>query len=142
MTFQAFETLGISRMAEECTFNMEPLEEGEERKVIADWLTREGKAKGDITGWVDAISKETHRWPQHIYSYSTCAAYVLKQSGEEMTKHRLRIVMEKGRAKRQQYYEDRLSGFTAKERRSLARILAGSSPQSRLPNENFMFRWT
>ncbi len=43
--------------------------------------------------------------------------------------------MEKGQAKRRQYCEDRLSGFTAKERRSLARILAGSSEASEVEQE-------
>ena len=52
-----------------------------------------------------------------------------------MTEERLRIVMEKGRAKRRQYYEDRLSGFTAKERRSLAKILAGSSETGEVEQE-------
>ena len=135
MTFQAFQALGISRMAEGCKFDMEPLEEEEERDVIKDWLKKEGEAKGGTTDWVDAISQETHCWPQHIHSYSTCAAHILKQSGGEMTEERLRIVMEKGRAKRRQYYEDRLSGFTAKERRSLARILAGSSETSEVEQE-------
>ena len=36
----AFQALGISRMAEGCKFNMEPLEEGEERDVIKDWLKK------------------------------------------------------------------------------------------------------
>ena len=63
MTDRAFENLGLSRLAEECTFDMEPLEEEEERQVIKDWQGKEGKAKGDTAEWVDTISQETHRWP-------------------------------------------------------------------------------
>ncbi len=45
MTDRAFEALGLSRLAEECTFDMEPLEEEKERQVIKDWLKKDSIRK-------------------------------------------------------------------------------------------------
>ena len=45
-----------------------------ERAVLHDWLTEEGKATGDTTVWIDAITKESHGWPQHIISYVRTSA--------------------------------------------------------------------
>ncbi len=111
MTYTAFKALGISRTAEKCKFNMKPLKKEEERAVIHAWLTKEGEARGDLTEWTYAISQETHCWPRHIHSYSTCAAHVLKQSGGEMTEEGLRIVMEKGLENRWAYYTGRTEGL-------------------------------
>ena len=59
MTFQALKALGISRMAEDCKFDMEPLEKEEERLIIRDWLEKAGGATGDVTHWIDTITTET-----------------------------------------------------------------------------------
>ena len=111
MTYTAFKALGISRMSDEFKFDMQPLEVEEERKVIQDWLTKEGKAKGDTTPWVDAITQETYRWARHVHSYATCAARVVKQNGGNMTEEGLRFIMEKGREARWRYYKDRMEGL-------------------------------
>ena len=52
-----------------------------------------------------------------------------------MTREGLASVLKKGRENRRQYYEDRLSGFTAKECRSLAKILAASSEEDCVEQE-------
>ena len=135
MTFEAFEALGISRIAKKCKFNMGPLEKEEERTVIKDWLKKEGKAEGDTTDWVAAIANETYGWPQHIIAYTEPAADHLKKNGRKMTGAGLVTVLGQGRETRREYYEDRLSGFTAKECRSLARILVASSEESGLEQE-------
>ncbi len=135
MTDRAFENLGLSRLAEECTFDMEPLEEEEERQVIKDWQGKEGKAKGDTAEWVDTISQETHRWPRHIHSYSTSAAHVLKQSGGEMTAEGLRIVMEKGRVNRREYDRGRTKNLAYNEFMGLAELFQHVSLEIGLTDE-------
>ena len=135
MTDRALEALGLSRLAEECTFDMEPLEEEEERQVIKDWLEKEGKAKGDTTEWVDAIAEETHCWPRHIHSYSTSAAHVLKQSGGEMTEEGLRIIMERGRVNRREYYRGRTKTLSYNEFNGLAELFQHVSLEIGLTDE-------
>ena len=100
----------ISRFKSNCYFNLEALSRTEERGVIKDWLTEEGKAKGDITAWMNAITAETHGWGHHIASYLDPALECLKESEGEMTAEGLRIVMEKGRANRWAYYTGRTEG--------------------------------
>ena len=111
MTFQALEALGISRVAEDCMFDMEPLEKEEERQVIKNWLKRAGKAKGDTTDWIDAITTETYQWPRHVDSYARNAARLIKDNQGQMTEDMLRSVMETGREKRMAYYEARTKGL-------------------------------
>ena len=135
MTDKALEALGLSRLAEECTFDMEPLEEEEERQVIKDWLKKEGKAKGDTKEWVDAIAEETHCWPRHIHSYSTSATHVLKQSEGEMTAEGLRIVMEKGRVNRRKYDRGRTKNLAYNEFMGLAELFQHVSLEIGLTDE-------
>ena len=72
---------------------------------------KEGEAKGDMKDWVDAIAKETYRWPQHIIAYTVPAAAHLRENGGEMTKEGLLSVLEQGRANRWAYYTDRTEGL-------------------------------
>ena len=111
MTHAAFRALGISRMAAQCKFDMKPLEEEEERQVIKNWLKKAGKAKGDTTDWINAITQETYLWPRHVDSYARNAAQMLKANGGRMTPELLRIVMEKGREERWAYYTGRTEGL-------------------------------
>ncbi len=134
MTHAAFRALGISRMADDCMFDMEPLKREEERAVVQDWLGA-GKAKGDTTAWIDAITQETYLWPRHVDSYARNAAQILKANGGRMTPELLRLVMENGRARRWKYYQARLDDFTAKECRSFARILLASSGEGGIEQE-------
>ena len=130
MTFQALAALGISRIAKKCKFNMGPLEEGVARGVIQDWLKEEGKAKGDMTAWVDAIEEETYGWPQHIIAYTEPASDHLKENDGEMTGAGLATVLEQGRENRREYYEGRMAEFVSEERTSFAQIIS-SVPQDR-----------
>ncbi len=135
MTHAAFRALGISRMAEKCKFDMEPLEKEEEWLIIRDWLKKAGKATGDVTHWTDTITTETVQWPRHVDSYARNAARLIKDNHGQMTEDLLRSVMEEGRANRMEYYQARLDDFTAKECRSFARILLASSGECGIEQE-------
>ena len=109
-TDRALNRLGISRSSLRSITDLGPLEEEEERTVIREWLREEGEAKGDMKDWVDAIAKETYRWPQHIIAYTVPAAAHLRENGGEMTKEGLLSVLEQGRANRWAYYAGRTEG--------------------------------
>ena len=111
LTEDAFRALGISRMAEDCMFDMEPLEKEEERTVIQNWLKKAGGATGDVTHWIDTITTETYRWPRHVDSYARNAARLIKDNHGQMTEDLLRSVMETGREKRWAYYTGRTEGL-------------------------------
>ncbi len=110
-TLSSFHSLHISRFKNNCYFEMEALTKDEEQAVIRDWLVEEGKAKGDITEWADAISGETYGWGHHTISYIQPALDYLDENDGKMTEEGLRIVMEKGRANRWAYYTDRTEGL-------------------------------
>ncbi len=107
MTHAAFRALGISRMAAQCRFDLQPLKKEEERAVVQDWLSA-GKAKGDTTPWINAITRETYLWPRHVDSYARNAAHLVSANDGVMTEELLRLVMENGREERLEYYESRL----------------------------------
>ncbi len=111
LTEDAFRALGISRMAEDCMFDMEPLEKEEERTVIRNWLKKAGEATGDVTHWIDTITTETVQWPRHVDSYARNAARLIKDNHGQMTADLLRSVMETGREKRWAYYTGRTEGL-------------------------------
>ena len=134
-TLSSFHSLHISRFKNNCYFEMEALTKDEEQAVIRDWLVEAGKAKGDIAEWADAISGEAYGWGHHIISYIQPALDYLNGNDRKMTREGLASVLKKGRENRRQYYEDRLSGFTAKECRSLAKILAASSEEDCVEQE-------
>jgi hypothetical protein len=123
-TLWAFGRLGISRFAMKCLVELGALGKEAERAVLNDWLTKEGGAKGDPTGWIDAIARETHGWPQHIQSYANIASDQLKANDGIMTPEGLHAVLEAGRADRGVYYKQRLVDFRADQIRSLARSIA------------------
>ena len=135
MTYAAFRALGISRMKEDSKFDMEPLEKEEERTVIWNWLKKAGGATGDVTHWIDTITKETVQWPRHVDSYARNAARLIKDNHGQMTEDLLRSVMETGREKRMEYYQGRLDDFTARECRSFARMLLASSGEGGIEQE-------
>ena len=131
-TDRALNSLGISRASLGSIMNLDPLEEEQERTVIREWLREEGKAKGDTTDWVDAIAKETYRWPQHIIAYTVPAAAHLRENGGEMTKEGLLSVLEQGRKYCREYYVGRMSEFVSEERTSFAQIIGGVPKDGRL----------
>ncbi len=123
-TESAFKSLGISRFVGESLINLGRLDKESERKVIRDWIVKEGGAKGNLDPWIDAIVKETHGWPQHIISYVKPAASYLKSNNRQMTDDGLRIILEKGNEFRKIYYETRAKDIDMEQRQSLARSLA------------------
>ena len=108
---RGFAALKVSRFAENCFMELDALDKESEWKVIRDWIKKDGGAKGDPSVWIDAIAKETHGWPQHIQSYAKLAAEFLKASDRIMDSARLNAVLEAGRAKRKEYYKQRVRGF-------------------------------
>ncbi len=123
-TQSAFRKLGISRFVKDCSVGLGALREESERKVIRDWLTKDGGAKGDPAPWIDAIAKEAHGWPQHILSYMDPAVAYLESNHRRMTDEGLRIVLEKGAEFRKNYYETRAKEIDVEQRQSLTRSLA------------------
>ncbi len=121
-TVDAFKSLGISRFSKKYLIELGALSKEAERAVIHDWLTKEGKAKGDPVPWVDAIAQKTHGWPQHILSYVDPALEQLEADNRVMTADGLNAVLEAGHGFRLAYYENRARGFTGEYRHCLARV--------------------
>ncbi len=136
MTHAAFKALGISRMAAQCHFDMKPLEEEEERQVIKNWLKRAGKAKGDTTDWINAITQETYLWPRHVDSYARNAAHLVYANDGVMTPELLRLVMEKGREERMEYYQGRLYGVDNDDILRLVKIFRNA--QEHVPKKELL----
>ena len=123
-TADAFEEMGVSRFRDKCYIELGRLKHGAERKVIKDWLKKNGRGKGDPTPWIDAIARETHGWPQHVSAYAESAAIHLRATGREMTPEKLQAVLEAGGIKRTKFYEIRAKGLPKKERQCIARAMA------------------
>lgn len=124
-TLRAFGKFRISRFAEDCFVELGALSKGSERAVIQDWLKKDGGAKGDPTAWIDAITQETHGWPQHIQSYAKRAVAQLKANDGTMTPSGLSAALEAGREGRKVYYKQRVVDFRADQIRCLARSMVG-----------------
>ncbi|MCY4672745.1 MAG: hypothetical protein OXD43_03080 [Bacteroidetes bacterium] len=144
-TADGFESLGISRFAADAFVELGALGKEAERRVLHDWLKKEGGAKGNPTAWIDAIAQETHGWPQHILSYMDPPAMEqLREHRREMTAEGLNAVLEAGRARRAAYYEQRVRGFDEELRQNFARLfvdiplggsITGSAVRSSLTQE-------
>jgi len=81
--------------------------------VIFAWITKDVNVKEDPEEWIDAIVKETHGWARHVHSYARHASEYLKANGRIMTPDGLNAVLELGRSRRIQYYEQRTDEFYA-----------------------------
>jgi hypothetical protein len=123
-TVDAFESLGISRFAGGCLVELGALNKEAERAVLNDWLTKDGGGKGDPSAWIDAITQETHGWPQHIIAYVKPALRQLVEDGGVMTTAGLANALREGRELRWQYYARRTKGITRRQRESIARFLS------------------
>lgn len=137
-TADIFKTLGISRFEGESFVELDALGEESERAVLHDWITKEGRAKGDPTPWIDAISQETHGWPQHILSYVKPVLRQLKADNRAMMAEGLKAVVEAGCELRSAYYEQRARDFSRKQRQSLARLIANVPLGEGLDEENIL----
>ncbi len=125
-TADAFEAMDVSRFKDNCYVELGPLKEEAERKVIKDWLKKEGRAKGDPTPWIDAIARETHGWPQHVAAYAQSAALQVRTDKRLMTPRGLQAVLEVGRRKRTKFYETRAKGLDEDHRTAIARAFASA----------------
>ena len=125
-TADAFEGMDVSRFKDNCYVELGLLKEEAERKVIEDWLKKEGRAKGDPTPWIDAIARETHGWPQHVSAYAQSAALQVRTDKRVMTPRGLQAVLEVGRRKRTKFYETRAKGLDEDHRTAIARAFASA----------------
>lgn len=123
-TKTAFASLGISRFDGPSFIELGALGKEPERAVIHDWLTKEGRAKGDPSAWIDAIMLQTHGWPQHILSYVNPALRQLAVDDRKMTKGGLNTVLKAGQKLRSSYYEIRVRDFDEEHRLSFAKLFA------------------
>ena len=119
-TADAFEDLGVSRFKANCYVELGPLKPEAERRVIEDWLKKEGRAKGDPMPWIDAIVRETHGWPQHVAAYAQAAALQIRTDKRAMTPQGLQAVLEAGRWQRTKFYEIRAKGLDEHHRAAIA----------------------
>ena len=119
-TKRAFKDLGVSRFKANCYVELGPLKPEAERKVIRDWLKKEGRTKGDPTPWIDAIMQKTHGWPQHVAAYAESAAIHLRATGRQMTPAKLKEVLELGEIQRTKFYKSRAEGLDEDHRMAIA----------------------
>ena len=121
---RGFAELAVERFAADCFVELGVMGKEAERAVIYDWLKKAGGAKGDPTAWINAITQETHGWPQHIMVYVDPALKQLAADKGEMTAEGLNSVLEAGRRYRSEYYEGRAYALASKQRRILAKLFA------------------
>jgi len=130
---EVFMRLGISRFRAECLVNLGRLPEADARAVIRDWLAKEGKAQEmDIQPWIDAISRETHGWPQHIMVYAQRAAELLRFQNGKATPEALEATLKKGRAQKRIYYNSRIQALDGSGLDALADLLQQAPVSSSL----------
>ena len=134
----SFGSFGISRFAMGAFVELGALDRDAEHAVLNDWLKRDGGAKGNLAPWVHAIAEETHGWPQHILAYVKPALKQLGRDSGAMTSEGLKSVLAEGRVARAAYYENRASGITRKQRRSLANLFANVAPGESLDREDIV----
>ena len=135
---RVFESLGISRFRANCLVELGRLSGEAERAILRDWLTKYGKARGDPEPWIDAITKETYGWPQHIMSYVQPALEQLDESGPTMSAKELTVVLDRGSVLRATYYEGRVDDFEFEELRYLTQALTQGASGGSVPYASIM----
>jgi len=135
----AYGSLGISRIAGDCTVRLGRLDKDSEFAVIRDWLIKDGRAKGDPHVWIKAIAEQAHGWPQHIISYIKPAVKYLKSNHHLMTDEGLKFVLEKGAEYRAMYYQKRVKVLNKKKRQVLAKIFADVPLEETIDFEDIMY---
>ena len=124
-TLGAFDSLGLSRIGLECDAELGPLSVKSTNAIIEAWLTKDGGAKGYIAPWIDAITEETHGWPQHIAAYVEPAIMHLLENEGQLTSTGLSKVLKSGRAGRAKYYSQRVKKFYIDEVKHMATAISG-----------------
>ena len=124
----AFGELGISRFFDGCLVNLGRMSQAAERAVIQDWLVKDGQAQDDPTPWIDAITRETHGWPQHMMCYAQPAAAIVRRQAGRLTDSGLENILLQGRQRQNAYYIGRLAGINRQDRIAIGHLLR-SSPE-------------
>ena len=135
---KAFSALGISRFDGGCIVNLGRLSEAAERAVTHDWLVKEGKARGDVTPWIDAIAAEAHGWPQHLMCYAQPAAKMVLSSNGELTTSGLAYALAQGRAGKVEYYRARSNDVSEAVCIALGNLLSSLPPDFELDEHTIM----
>lgn len=134
----AFELFGIPRFEVDCLVELGQLSREAERGIRNDWLTKDGQAKGDPSDWIDAITKETYGWPQHVMTYVKPALLQLHKDDAVMTASKLRAVLRAGLGRRTKYYSGRTDGFIPEELKYLTQALATTNLEGGVPRSSIL----
>ena len=121
---KAFGELGISRFRGDCLVNLGRLSSAAERAVIRDWLVIDGQAKGDVTPWIEAIAAETYGWPQHIVSFASPGAEVVRHQDGALMAEGLAFVLKEGQRRKTEYYRGRAVGVRNRDVLAMGRLLS------------------
>ena len=127
MTANILDDLGISRHKDNCLIELHALKKENERAVLTDYLVKEGKAKGDVTPWVEQITQETHGWPQHINAYKNAAVTHLAKTEGNMFPEEIELVLQEGRELKRQYYKARTDKIDDNTFNGLAELFQNAS---------------
>ena len=124
---------GLSRLLGGCLHNLGGLDADAERRVIRDWIVISGGVGRNVQPhilehWVGTIAAETDGWPQHIHTFAPQAAQWLQNHGSLMPDAVPDTVMETGRKRKREYYEQRVLAIEPVYRRELA-LMSAAAPE-------------
>ena len=125
-SLSAFESLGISRFDVDCVVELGSLSKNAEHAIIDDWLTMDGQAQGSTSAWIDAITQETHGWPQHIMSFVKPALEQLHRDSGQLSEDGLNAVLQGGIERRITYYLGRVASFDREQLECLTQAVSAS----------------
>ncbi len=137
-TMDIFQRFGISRTRVNALIELGPLDHPSERNIISDWLIKHAKAKGPINPWIDAITKETYGWAQHIISYVSPAVTQLQKHNGKVTDDGFKNMLHQGRKNKDNDYERRIIGLFSKELTLLSDLLCNTLESKSISYEDII----
>ena len=104
--------LGVSRLARNRSATLPPLAAKQARESIDRVFTSCGVVgeTPDRDRWLDALADLSLGWPQHLRAITGIALEHLAASRMHLSAGSLKAVLQAGRAARERYYDQRLSG--------------------------------
>ena len=140
-TEEVLEEYGISRSADDSIIRLKALDKVSEKKIIYDYLVKEGKVSPkdpQLDHWIHQISEQTHGWPSHITSYgNTCITY-LQEYGHSLNQEKLNTVLKLGTQKRYKYYDRRCRGVEPEDQKKIASFLFQKQNQEDFTRREFI----
>lgn len=137
-TIEAFASLGISRFARGSHIELGRLDTDSSCRVIRDWIIKSGRARGDVTVWVEVIARETDDWPHHIINFAAPAARWLHENGGKLTDAGLNHVLAAGRQGKADYYQQRAAALGYKDQALLGAMIQIFGKQRRWDRDDLM----